>query len=281
MKSLWRRAATPLSRAGVAAFILGLSALSVAADLVQISSVGNRWLNIGSSVCVILLLILYVSPILRRGMRGEWLFVAIRRTGLTDVENRGDPVTRLPPSEVFRVAKRGTILISGIHDQFMQRYHSEISAFVREGGRFHIMLVHPVEVRHYMANSWINRDESWTQYWMTNCNEAQIALDNILLNRLDRLSGFDVKFMAELPPYFGTLITTSPSSMRPDLVRIQPLTVSREVGRGSVFTFRQMDRWATPFEHYASDLRSQWKSCVDDRNFIASRCAALGIESRP
>jgi hypothetical protein len=223
---------------------------------------------------VALLVVLFVSPILRRNIRGAWLFSAIRRTGLVDVEHRADKRYRLPPD--------GTepVLVTGILDQLFPRQRDDLIAFLAGGGELHVLLLHPVEVSSSLRQGWTRHNDDWVRYWLTNCNEAQVALDGILEARLDRMFGFHLRFMVDIPPYLGMLVGRpggQPHPDKPSFVRIQPIAVSNFVGRGSVITFEQIrGETNTPFEYYAADLWAQWEIGSVDENLMRRRRSALG-----
>jgi hypothetical protein len=230
-------------------------------------------------VLLAFLILLFAGPILRRNIRGFWLFSALRRTALVDVEHRQDREHRLPPSAIFQAAGTQPILITGILDQLFQQNRDELIKFVDNGGLLRVLLIHPEKVAESLGKTWVSKREDWGRYWLTNCNEAQVALDSMIEAGLDQRSGFEVKFFTYLPPYFGMLVGEPDASrwrhQRP-FVRVQPLAVSMLVGRGSVVTFEQVPgNDCTPFAYYAADLDAQWETALDDPDLIWRRRAAL------
>ena len=92
-------------------------------------------------------------------------------------------------------------------------------------------------------------------------------------------SPHQVKFLVDIPPYFGMLVG-DPSSTRwrhpRPFVRVQPLAVSMFVGRGSVVTFEQVPgNDCTPFAYYSADLNAQWDLASYESDFVQRRRADL------
>ncbi len=266
---------------GATLWLVGVASLSLIANVLQVGSTGHSWIWLSIAVVAVLLLLTLVlaSPILRRNQRRSWLFASLRRTALVDVEHRDDRNHRLPPSAIFQAAGTQPILISGILDQVFQQNRDELVKFVQGGGILRVLLLHPKKVAESLDSTWTRHREDWKQYWLTNCNEAQIALDGIVQAGLDQQPSCTVRFLTDIPPYFGMLVGDPEASRwrhpRP-FVRIQPLTVSRFVGRGSVVTFEQIPRNdCTPFAYYAADLIAQWDAALDDPEFVQQRRAAL------
>jgi hypothetical protein len=272
---------------GAVLLAVGLGAYAIIADFLQIRSSGGywAWLALFSILATALLVLLFVSPILRRNIRGAWLFSVLRRTGLIDVENRADRDHRLPPVEIFHEAGSRPVLISGILDQFFQNRREDIVDFLRRGGELRVLLLHPRKAAESLDVTWVRHREKWIEYWMTNCNEALVALDAIVQAGLDANSGFQVRFMTEIPPYLGTLIggPTPSNAQGPErsFVRVQPLAVSKFEGRGSVITFEQISGTSnSPFNYYAEDLMEQWNVALKDADLIRERRAALRANDR-
>jgi hypothetical protein len=266
---------------GETLLLIGLAALGLVANILQLASSGGSWIwpPLVVFVLVILLVFLFASPIIRRTVRGTWLFSSIRRTALVDVEHRDDRKHRLPPAAIFQAAGAQPILITGILDQLFQQNRDELVEFVRRGGLLRVLLLHPKKVAESLDRTWTRHQADWKQYWLTNCNEAQIALDGIIEADLDRQPTFKVKFLADIPPYFGMLVG-DPDAVRwrhpRPFVRVQPLAVSMFVGRGSVVTFEYVPgNDCTPFAYYAKDLNAQWAVALDDPDFVHQRRAAL------
>jgi hypothetical protein len=270
-----------LKQRGAVLLAVGLAGLSIVADLLQLFSAGGRWiwLTVLSGAAVVLLLVLFVGPLLRRNIRGAWLFSAVRRTGLVDVEHRADKRYRLPPDELFRVAGSQPVLITGILDQLFQRQRSDLLAFLASGGELRVLLLHPVMVASSLRKGWTRHNDGWVRYWLTNCHEAQVALDGILEAGMDRMPGFQVRFMADIPPYLGTLVGRPAVRFDPGapcFVRVQPVAMSNFVGRGSVMTFERLrGETDTPFAYYAADLLAQWEVGVEDEDLLQRRRLAL------
>ena len=266
---------------GATLLFIGVAALGLVANIFQIASSGNSWIWLSLVVfaAVLLLVFLFASPVIRRNVRGAWLFASLRRTALVDVEHRDDREHRLPPAAIFQAAGKQPILVTGILDQLFQQNRDELIEFVRQGGLLRVLLLHPMRVAESLDRTWARHRGEWKQYWLTNCNEAQIALDGIIEAGLDRQPTFKVKFLADIPPYFGMLVgdpdATRWQSPRP-FVRVQPLAVSMFVGRGSVMTFEQVPgNGCTPFAYYAADLNAQWDVASADPDFVQQRRAAL------
>ena len=266
---------------GAVLLVVALAALSVIADLLQLLSTGDRWiwLTVASAAAVALVVLLFVSPILRKNIRGAWLFSAIRHTGLVDVEHRADKRYRLPPDELFRVAGTAPVLVTGILDQLFQRHRDDLIAFLAQGGELRVLLLHPASVASSLRQTWTRHNDDWVRYWLTNCNEAQVALDGILEARMDQMPGFHLRFMTDIPPYFGMLVQRS-IGRRPlggrSFVRVQPLAVSAFIGKGSVITFEDIQGAAdTPFEYYSTDLWAQWEIGRADEDLLERRRRAL------
>jgi hypothetical protein len=267
---------------GAVLLAVGVGAYAIISDFLQIRSSGGywAWLALFSILAMALLILLFVSPILRKNIRGAWLFAVLRRTGLIDVENRADRDYRLPPVEIFREAGSRPVLISGILDQFFQNRREDIVDFLGRGGELRVLLLHPRRAADSLDVTWVRHREEWIKYWITNCNEALVALDAIVQAGLDATNGFHVKFMTEIPPYLGTLVgDPTPSNARGSersFVRVQPLAVSKFQGRGSVITFEQISSTAdSPFNYYAEDLMEQWNVALEDADLIRERRAAL------
>jgi hypothetical protein len=152
---------------------------------------------------------------------------------------------------------------------------------VEQGGRLRVLLIHPTKVAESLAHTWPGQRADWTRYWLTNCHEAQIALDGMIEAGLDRHPRFEVRFLTGVPPYFGMLVG-EPDGRRwrhpRPYVRVQPLAVSMFVGRGSVVTFEQIPgNDQTPFAYYAADLDAQWETALADPDLIHRRRAALAV----
>ena len=156
------------------------------------------------------------------------------------------------------------------------------------GGELRVLLLHPLRTASSLKRSWVRHRDDWVSYWLTNCNEAQVALDGIIEARLDRHPRFLLRFMVDIPPYFGMLVgnpAADSSGDRP-FVRVQPLAVSKFVGRGSVVTFEKTpslvkapekvpSQVETPFDYYAHDLLTQWEIGVEDEELLEQRRRAL------
>jgi hypothetical protein len=274
---------------GAILLTIGLAVLSVTANLLQLLSAGGAWLwlTVASVLAVALLVLLLLSPILRRNIRGTWLFAALRRTGLIDVEHRADKEHRLPPTEIFHEAGARPVLITGILDQLFQNHREELISFLERGGEVRVLLLHPLRAASSLKRSWVRHHDDWVSYWRTNCDEAEVALGGIIEARLDRYPRFHLRFMVDIPPYFGMLVgspATEGNGERP-FVRVQPLAVSKYVGRGSVVTFEKIpSQIETPFDYYAHDLLAQWEIGVKDQELVEQRRSVLrkasGVRSR-
>lgn len=266
---------------GAILLVVAVSALGLGADILQYLSSGNYWIWISFAAVAVLafLILLFAGPILRRNVRGAWLFSALRRTALVDVEHRGDREHRLPPAVLFQAAGSQPILISGILDQLFQQNRDELVQFVEDGGRLRVLLIHPTKVADLLDRTWTRHQADWKQYWLTNCHEAQIALDGMVEAGLDRRPGFQLRFLTDIPPFFGMLVGTPDAGhwrAPRAFVRIQPLAMSMFVGRGSVLTFEQVPRNdCTPFAYYSADMNAQWDIAVEDPELVDRRRAAL------
>jgi hypothetical protein len=219
------------------------------------------------------------EPYIAQNIRGGWLFSTLRQTGLIDVENRADLTHRLPPVEIFR-RTQGPMLISGILDQLFQNHREEIVTFLAGNGELRVLLLHPQRAGDSLENMWVRHQEEWVSYWQTNCNEAQVALDAIIDAGLDKMQGFHLRFLTEIPPFFGMLSGWPSEStdrwQRGSFVRIQPLTFSRFVGRGSVITFELINNVRhSPFAYYAEDMMEQWRTATEDADLVEKRRKAL------
>jgi hypothetical protein len=267
---------------GAVLLAIGLGAYAITADFLQIRSAGGywAWLALFSLLATVLLVLLFVSPILRKNIRGTWLFAMLGRTGLIDIENRADREHRLPPVEIFRKAASRPVLISGILDQLFQNHHEDIADFLERDGELRVLLLHPRKAVDSLGVTWVRHRKEWVSYWITNCNEALVALDAIVEAGLDTAKGFQVKFMTEIPPYFGMLVgepaTPKPPGPERSFVRVQPLAVSKFVGRGSVITFEQIfGAVDSPFKYYAEDMMEQWNIALEDADLLRKRRKAL------
>jgi len=269
-------------RAGAATILVVIVAtLSLVANIIQVGDSIPAWAAIGTVAVIATLIYLLARPILQRNLRGVWLFNSVRLTGLVDVENRQALGHRLPPEQLFSLRRIQTIMISGVLDQLFQRHRDDVIEFVRRGGRAHVLLLHPERVRESLDFAWARYDDDWRTYWTTNCNEAQVAVDGILEARLDREQGFQVRFMCELPPNLGILALDSHSlneAGKGSFIRVQPLTFSKWIGRGTVMTFKKTGRnSANPFEYFSEDLYEQWRVAAIDDEYISRRRCELGI----
>jgi TIR domain len=204
---------------------------------------------------------------------------AVKTIGLLDIENRSDPSHRLPPEQIFKIGGIRFILISGVLDQLFQRFHADIRDFLERGGQVRILLIHPELVRKSLSLNWPAHAKEWMSYWITNCNEAQIAVDVILHTELDALPGFQLRFMRELPPSLGILASDDVDPAQAGIhsfVRIQPISVGNWIGRGIVVAFRKLrDIENSPYEYFSSDLLNQWNVAIEDQRYLAQRRRAL------
>jgi hypothetical protein len=262
--------------------LFALTGFSLVANAIQVISSGFwwAWSALIFIVIFLLLLTLVVRPLFRRTSRKSVLVESLRRAGLVDIEHRGDPAYRITPHEVISKAD-GPVLITGILDQLFQQQREAILRFADEGHVLRVLLIHPTEVASALGRSWAGRNPAWLSYWRTNCNEALTALDAIIEADLHRHPRVHVRFMTELPPYFGILVgdpSASNLTRRRPYVRIQPLTVSRFVGKGTVMTFeRTHDSNQTPFAYFSEDLDAQWGAATDGRVLIEERVATLQL----
>jgi hypothetical protein len=258
-----------------------IAALSLIANIIQIGERASIWVIIGIGILLLILVYALVRPILQRNPRGAWLFNAIGATGLVDVENRAVPGHRLPPERIFASSDIRFILITGVLDQLFQKHRDDVMHFVRRGGEARVLLTHPERVKDSLRSTWTRHDETWMTYWITNCNEAQVAVDGILDSGLDREHGFEVRFMCELPPILGILALDAKAlaqAGRKSFVRIQPLTVSKWIGRGVVLIFEKLaGSRPTPFDYFAEDLLEQWRVAAADEPYLIRRRQDLGI----
>jgi hypothetical protein len=269
---------------GAVLLVATLGVLGIVANLLQLVSAGGYWVwvTILSVPILGLLILAFAGPVLRRNVRGTWLFESLRRTGLIDIEHRADREYRLPPERIFHAIPSGPVLITGILDQLFQYHREEILAYIHRGNELKVLLIHPVAVAEGLMGSWAGYRDEWVRYWVTNCNEALVALDAIIEAELDRVRGFSIRFMTKMPPYFGMLIgdpnENNASSLNP-LVRVQPIAISKFVGRGTVITFEKIKRKVeTPFDYYAQDLLAQWDEGVEDIELIGQRRQALNSD---
>jgi hypothetical protein len=271
-------------RIGVATLVVVvLGALSITANVIQLSGSVPGWSVVATVAILVVLVLLMGLPFLAKSFRGTWLFQVIRDTGLLDVESRADRRHRLPPERVFEMSNVTQVLMSGVLDQVLQNCREQIDHFLLNGGSLRLMIIHPEAVRRSLSTSWAGRSSEWTTYWITNCNEAQVAVDAILDGKLEKHVALELRFMLELPPYLGTLALDagSTSSAGPgSFVRVQPIAPSQYIGRGTVITFgKHRGRSDTPFDYFAADLESQWHVAVVDQEYLRRRRAALAASS--
>ncbi|WP_157978428.1 MULTISPECIES: hypothetical protein [Nocardia] len=219
-----------------------------------------------------------VWPYFRPTARNSSLAASRRRTALIDVEHRTNTAYRVAPDQVITNA-HGPILISGILDQLFQHHRDAILRFVDEGHTLRVMLIHPTKVASSLNNSWASHNAEWMSYWRTNCNEALVALDAIIGADLHTHPLVRVRFMTELPPYFGILVgdPNAPNLVRRNPhVRVQPLAVSQFIGKGTVMSFeRTRNPNETPYGYFSKDLEAQWSVAIDDVDLVQERVAAL------
>jgi hypothetical protein len=253
--------------------------ISIVADVSAVLGIMPVRIVGGVIILIVLLVYLFARPLLQKNLRGVWIFSAVKTTGLLDIENRGYPSHRLPPEQIFRIGAIKFILISGVLDQLFQRFHADIRNFLERGGQVRILLIHPELVRKSLSLNWPAHAEEWKTYWITNCNEAQIAVDGILHAGLDVLLGFQLRFMRELPPSLGILASDDVDPAQAGIhsfVRIQPISVGNWIGRGIVVTFRKLRGIeSSPYEYFSSDLLNQWNVAVADQCYLARRRSAL------
>jgi hypothetical protein len=270
----------PTIRGGVAATLaVALAALSFVANILQLGGSAPAWIVVVATALIALLVYLLAQPLLQKNLRGVWMFSAVKTTGLLDIENRGYPSHRLPPEQIFKIGNIRFILISGVLDQLFQRFHADIRDFLERGGQARILLIHPELVRKSLSLNWPAHAKEWETYWITNCNEAQVAVDGILVAGLVALRGFQLRFMRELAPSLGILASDDVDPAQAGIhsfVRIQPISVGNWIGRGIVVTFRKLrgiDN--SPYEYFSSDLLNQWNVAVEDQHYLARRQSAL------
>lgn len=204
LSSAWRNGA---------AFLLPacFAALGALASVLQLVSSGKfwTWIAIAFVGAVLLAIFLLARPLLRKTFRGSWLFQTVRQTGVIDIEDRSNRLSRLPPTQVFNMPGIRCIIITGILDQIFQNFREDVRQFILRGGEVYVLIIHPQEVLNSLQSSWVQSNEKWVEYWKTNINEAQIAVDAILEAQLDQMPGFHLRFMRQLPPYFGILASSS------------------------------------------------------------------------
>ena len=245
----------------------------------QVAGAIPAWAVIAIVACLGSLMYLVARPLLRRNFRGMWMFQVVHDAGLIDVENRAIRAHRVPPQQVFEMSPSRRVLISGVLDQLFQQYRDDMIRFVQDGGHARVMLIHPRRVARSLRSSWPRRSDEWLSYWMINCNEAQIAVDAILDAGLDRMPGFELRFMSELPPFLGILVTDTEQiegADRSSFVRVQPLTMSKFIGRGVVVTFQNVgESGSSPFGYFAQDLLRQWEVAIDDPPYLDRRRRAI------
>lgn len=266
-----------------AAFLLPacLAVLGALASILQLISSGKvwTWIAIVFVGAVLLAIFLLARPLLRKTFRGSWLFQTVRQTGVIDIEDRSNRLSRLPPAQVFNMPGIRCVMITGILDQIFQNFREDVRQFILRGGEAYVLIIHPREVINSLQSSWVQSNEEWVRYWKTNINEAQIAVDAILEAQLDQMPGFHLRFMCQLPPYFGILASNSFSSQDFDsrsFVRVQPLTFSQYVGRGVVLTLEKLpSSEGSPFLYFADDLLRQWEIASEDESFLDDRRRAI------
>src|ERR1700733_3000913 len=73
---------------GAVLLVATLGVLGIVANLLQLISAGGYWIwvTILSVPILGILVLAFAGPILRRNVRGTWLFESLRRTGLIDIE---------------------------------------------------------------------------------------------------------------------------------------------------------------------------------------------------
>lgn len=98
LSSAWRNGA---------AFLLPacFAALGALASVLQLVSSGKfwTWIAIAFVGAVLLAIFLLARPLLRKTFRGSWLFQTVRQTGVIDIEDRSNRLSRLPPTQVFNM----------------------------------------------------------------------------------------------------------------------------------------------------------------------------------
>ena len=281
----FRTIARPIRVQGGVAVLLAacLAALSVLANVLQLAASGGlwAWVAVAAAAAITLLVLLSARPLLRKNIRGAWLFNVVRQSGLVDIEDRSDKNHRVPPAQVFTLPHIRCVMISGVLDQLFQNFKEDVNNFMQSGGEVRVLLIHPQMAADSLESSWVRHREDWVGYWKTNCNESQIAVDAIIQSGLDKLPGFHIRFMRELPPYFGILATNSfhsDSFGSQSFVRVQPLTCSQYVGRGVVLTLERTPASAnSPFQYFAVDLLNQWQVAIVDHRFLEGRRRTLGL----
>jgi hypothetical protein len=118
-----------------------LALLSVLANILQVKSSGNVWTWIAIALAGAILLAVFLSarPLLHKTFRGIWLFQTVRQSGLIDVEDRSNRLTRLPPAQVFNMPGIRCIIITGILDQIFQNFREDIRKFISRGGEVYVL----------------------------------------------------------------------------------------------------------------------------------------------
>ncbi|MFZ5820281.1 MAG: TIR domain-containing protein [Chloroflexota bacterium] len=205
-------------------------------------------------------------------MRGLPLGEAIKRVGLTDIENRAERGDyQLPPIAFYKKAK-SEIVITG--PTLLKTFHDDGKTIIQaldNGKKVCVMLLHP------QSNDEIDR--------LSSIHGMPIGeyLENVVsqINTLNLFSypKFKLRFFNKLPPFQGVMIDgdiefvkTSPNDTPNDLggeIRIQPLTAFKTIHSGLIVQLKKKpikgDTPPGPFDSFAEDLREQWaKFTVED-----------------
>ncbi len=181
-------------------------------------------------------------------LRDKSLLSIIDSIGLTDIENRNDRGTALPPEQFYEMAKH-EIVITGVsaYRTFDQNINL-LRTMLKAGKRLYILILHP-------------DSEDVVFLSQPELENHDIRLDILsVINKAKRFSrehqGFRIRFMKKLPPFTGVMIdgNVEPVGELLDiegLIRVQPRAVYKTLHKGFVLQFKKIpDTTASGFDYF-------------------------------
>jgi hypothetical protein len=202
------------------------------------------------------------EALLRRTMRDVTLSEAVAQIGLADIEFRDNSVRTLPPSQFYAVARREIVISAGtafttLKDNRENLINAPLVRALSERKRVFLVILHPL---------WAADDLQalGTQVKKDLASEVRNSISIIKDLRLLKYEGFQLRFLAKLPPYAAVMIDGDVEALDRDPydkggeIRVQPYPVRSTTHTGIVLQLRKIPGNSSGFDYFAQDVRRTW-----------------------
>lgn len=237
------------------ASLAGLSAFGSAASLASGLGIFGIGLSILLGAIALSACIAILRPLLATNARGVTMMRAISSVGLTDIENRQDDASPLPPDSYYSLAQREIVISTLTGGLTFQLHIKVIEKALDRGVKVCILLLHPdsAEESQLESHRGIRR------------RDIEKSIEAVVSSGLTDHAGFAIRFRNQPPPFTAIMLDgdLSPTGVKPNdkagQIRVQPVTTYVPLQRGTVLQFKKIGRSdSSSFDYFAEDLRKQW-----------------------